>query len=644
MLTATPEAKREQARLCREEGNDFVKQKNKPEALKKYEKGIRLLGVLNYELDEDGQKACDELDREGRELLSVLASNAAQMYMDESMKQFAKAMERCNLAVGANANNAKAYFRRASAAYEHADNLAKGADALLAQAQKDVRKFLQFDAESAAGQNLQKKLARKRQVMQGPILREKAGDEARVEPEWFQEVKNRAIFVCLCGTKATGRDQLYLPETLLSMALQAKDKKAISVGVAYIGYKPPHELEMFTEAWQKKYFRMLQLGERAVKVPPPQQVVVHGEVYNIWSLLEGRVRVMRVNETKKNGEKVGIGWMRYCAQLLWHGEPWVYQTCRPYMRFAPKWDESLSEGLRLAERRLQTRPVLSWISRSQEDEAWQWQSDMVDRNGNCDIPSGTIAAVEFDRMTGWVRWRKRFFNHTFKSPVQIGFFTPHNAFSSSEILSSVPADPLLNAITLHGQVTCENVRLHTHGWDIAAPTANYTWDTTQDMNEAILDLLGGPDPNAVDKGPNPELFDEQKVRADSCVNPWENSLTALDEEMLDMPVPTPSFWTTLRPQDPNPWETGRTVGQHRFRKGAKRTMTNFEKLTGVDFYKQEINERSRNAGFSGDRDFEDSKALLLQQENELAARMRQEEREKTFVHNPRESEVDAWDV
>eukprot|EP00971_Amphidinium_carterae_P202876 4025941-Amphidinium_carterae.1 len=60
------------------------------------------------------------------------------------------------------------------------------------------------------------------------------------------------------------------------MAKHAKDKKAITVGVAYVGYKPPGTLEMFTEDWQKKYYRMLNLGERAVAVPEPQQVVVHG--------------------------------------------------------------------------------------------------------------------------------------------------------------------------------------------------------------------------------------------------------------------------------------------------------------------------------------------------------------------------------
>lgn len=629
MLTAaTPEAKRAQAKVCREEGNEFVKKGNKPEALKKYEKGIRLLGVPDYELDEDGQKAVDALDRETRELLSILGSNAAQMYMDENVKQFAKAIERCNLAIAVNPNNAKAYFRRAVAAHEHADNLAKGADALLAQAQKDVRKFLQLDADSPAGKSLQEKLARKRQVLQGPILRETARDEARVDPDWFEEVKNRAIFVCICGTKATGRDQLYLPETLLSMALQAKDKKAISVGVAYIGYKPPNELEMFTEDWQKKYFRMLRLGERAVKVPPPQPRVVHGEVYNTWSLLEGRVRVMRVNETKKNGEKVGVGWMRYCSQLLWHGEPWIYQTCRSYLRFAPKWDANLKHDLMIAERRLQNRPVISWMSRCQEDEAWQWESDDVDRFGNCDVAPGALVAVEFDRHNTWVRWRRRFFNHTFRDPPQTAFFTPHNAFSSSEILTAVPTDPFLNAISLHGQVTCENVRLHTHGWDISSPSANWTWDTTYDFNEATLSLLGGPDPNTVDKGPNPELFDAQKVRADSCVNPWENSLTELDQELLDIPLPTSSFWTTLKPKDPSPWETGRSVGQHRFRKGPRRTMTSFEKTTGVDFYKQDISERSRNAGFNGDRDFEDSKAYQLRHESELATRISGEAAEK----------------
>ena len=36
-------------------------------------------GLLNYELDDDGLKAFEQQTAEGRELLSILANNAAQM-------------------------------------------------------------------------------------------------------------------------------------------------------------------------------------------------------------------------------------------------------------------------------------------------------------------------------------------------------------------------------------------------------------------------------------------------------------------------------------------------------------------------------------------------------------------------------------
>jgi len=589
--------------------------------LKKYEKGIRFLGLLNYELDEDGKKAFDELNQEGRELVSILAGNAAQMYMDPSMKQLSKAIERCNLAIESNPANAKAYFRRATAALEHADNVAKGADALLAQGQKDVRRFLQLDEESAAGKSLQEKLARKRQILLGPIMRDRVRPDAEVEPEWFEQVRKKAVFVCLCGTTATSRDQIDLPDALLSMALQAKEKKTISVGVAYVGYKGPEELEMFTEEWQKKYYRMLRLGERAVKVPQPRQVVVHGEVYNVWSLLEGRVRVMRVNETRQNGEKVGVGWMRYCSQLLWHGEPYVYQSCRAYLRFAPKWDEYLKTDLTVAMRRSQNRPVLTWMSHTHEDEPWQWVSDKIEYDDTCAVPPGALVGLQFDKWFGWVRFRRRYFNHSFGVPAPVAFFSAHNAFSTSAILTEVPCDPFLNALHFHGQLTCENVRLHTNGWDTFTPTANFTWETSHDLNWANQQVSGiMQEPQCREHGENPDHFIEQRLRSDALLDPWNSQLTPLDEEILDIPVPTASFWTRTKPNDPSPWDTGRTIG-HRFKKGEKRTMATFERQSGVDMAKQDISEKSRNAGFNGDRDFEDSKAAMQNRERNMAERL-----------------------
>eukprot|EP00931_Biecheleriopsis_adriatica_P087828 TRINITY_DN62243_c0_g1_i1.p1 TRINITY_DN62243_c0_g1~~TRINITY_DN62243_c0_g1_i1.p1 ORF type:complete len:651 (-),score=144.32 TRINITY_DN62243_c0_g1_i1:33-1922(-) len=619
MLQAvTPESKRAQAKALKEEGNDLAKEGNRSEALKRYEKGIRLLGLSNYELDEEGLQAFEAQPQEGRELLSILASNAAQMYMDPADRQLSKAIERCTLAIDVNPNNAKAYFRRATAAFDYADKVAKGVDAMLAQAQKDIRKFLQLDQENAAGKALQERLARKRQLLLGPIMRETAKAEPEVEPEWFQQVSKRAIFVCFCGSSATGRDQLELPDALLSMASQAKDKKAISVGVAYVGYKSPDELEMFTEEWQKKYYRMLRLGERSTRVPQPRQVVVHGEVYNVWSLLEGRVRVMRVSETRRTGEKVGLGWMRYCAQLLWHGEPFVYQSCRTYLRFAPMWDEWLKNDLAVALRRSQMRPVITWSSRTHEDEPWQWVCELIDYDGNCNVPPGALVAAGFDKNFGWIRFKRRYFGHSFGVPSPVAFFTPHNAFSTCDILTEVPADPCMNSLHFHGQLTCENVRLHSHGWDVYTPCANLTWETTHDSRQANARLFGNDqEPFCHDRGPNPALFTEQKVRADALLDPWENRLSPMDEEILEMPVPTPVFWTTMRPKDASPWDIGRTVG-HRFKKGNKRMVSSWERACGVDMTRQEVEAKGKNAGFNGDRDFEDANASLQYRYRQLS--------------------------
>lgn len=631
MLQAiTPESKRAQAKALKEEGNEAAKRGDKAEALKKYEKGIRLLGLLNYELDEDGRKAFEAQSHEGRELLSILASNCAQMYMDENILQYSKAIERCNLALEVNPNNAKAYFRRATACLAYADRVAKGADGILAHGQRDIRRFLQMDPDSAAAKALQEKLLRKRQAMLAPIMRESAKADPEIEPDWFQQAGKRSIFVCMCGTSATGRDQIDLPDSLLSMALQAKDKRAISVGVAYVGYKGPDELEMFTEEWQKKYYRMLRLGERATFVPAPRQVVVHGEVYNLWVLLEGRVRVLRVTETRRNGEKVGYGWMRYCAQLLWHGEPFLFQSCRSYLRFAPSWDEHLKNDLAVALRRSQGRPIVSWMPRGHEEERWQWVSDRVDSHHNCTVPSGTLVAEEFDKHFHCLRLRRRYFNHSFGVPVQVAFFSPYCAFSTSDYLKEVPADPFLNAIHVHGQVTCENVRLHTQGWDVFTPSANYTWETTYDAPQAFKQLYGETDePHCRDRGINARYFNEQKARADAILDPWESRLTPLDEEMLDLPLPTACFWSTVRPKDVMPWETGRRAG-HRFKKGNRRMINTFERATGIDMTNLTVGPKAQNGGFEGDQDFEDSEAALLAKRRNLTAMIPPEDRKRFF--------------
>jgi len=393
------------------------------------------------------------------------------------------------------------------------------------------------------------------------------------------------------------------------MALQAKDKKAISVGVAYVGYKGPDVLEMFTEEWQKKYFRMLKLGERATSIPPPRQVVVHGEVYNVWSLLEGRIRVLRVSELRRNGERVDVAWMRYCSQLLWHGEPFLYQSCRSYLRFAPKWDEHLMREFAVTLRRSQQKPVLSWVSRPHEDERWQWVSDKVDYEDTCHVSTGVLAATRFDEQQGAAGYRRRYFSHTFGLPTQVAFYAPHNSFSTSEMLRDVPADPFLNSLKLPAQLTCENVRLYTGGWDVYAPCANYTWDSARDVRPDAQKLDSAV---AQEPGMDLDLFAEQQERAEAVLDPWENRLTALDDEILDAPLPTPIFWTAVLPKEPSPWETGRQAG-HRFNKGTLRSMHQFERQTGVDLMRREITERSRNAGLNGDRDFEDSRSGMPSQ-------------------------------
>ena len=159
--------RRAQAGALKEEGNALAKAGKKADACIKYEEGMCTLGVPPFggmlELpDEQRAAALQALDGATRELLSTLASNAAQMYLDPDATQFGDglnlAVEMCSAALEANPSNAKAYFRRASALYERADGGGKMANEMLALAQIDIQKFLQTDPQNSAARQLQQRI------------------------------------------------------------------------------------------------------------------------------------------------------------------------------------------------------------------------------------------------------------------------------------------------------------------------------------------------------------------------------------------------------------------------------------------------------------------------------------------------------
>eukprot|EP00746_Dinoflagellata_sp_MGD_P007259 gnl/MRDRNA2_/MRDRNA2_114334_c0_seq1.p1 gnl/MRDRNA2_/MRDRNA2_114334_c0~~gnl/MRDRNA2_/MRDRNA2_114334_c0_seq1.p1 ORF type:complete len:684 (-),score=117.40 gnl/MRDRNA2_/MRDRNA2_114334_c0_seq1:30-2081(-) len=622
--------RRAQAMDLKEQGNDLAKAGDKVEAAKRYQRGIRLLEPYM----ETGRLKEDALQE-----LSVLASNCSQMYMDPSNKKLDMAMDRCDLAIKANPKNAKAFFRRATAACERADNLAKGTDAMLAGAQADLRKFLELDPESAAGRSLLEKVTRKRQTLEQE-MRPKGDNAPKKDPafpDWFRFAKNRGVFVSLiCRSE---QDVDYIEETLLSMATHAKDKWTISVGVAYIPYTKtqrdfmdvpgdfewqekwkkydPSDLQICQEQWQKQYFRMLNLGERGTKVPKPHNVNICGEVYPVWSLLEGRIRVMRVEKTRSNGEQVGTAWLRYCSQLLWHGEPYVFQSTRAYLRFQPNWDEQFKRDLQLASRKPSgIKAVISYTGVPHDYREWKWVSEEgVNYDGHCTHPSGCIAATEFDKNGGCLKFRRRWFIHGFYQPPVVAFYTGQIAFSSSDILMECPADPALNSLRFHEQLTVENIRLHTHGWDVHTASANYVFETNHDDDDR-REMLEGPyyerdDNNQPIYPERSDFAKAQLARAECSLDPWENKLSPMDEELMDYPVPTPEFWTGPDKKLACPWPTSRK-STYRWRKGKNRTITSFERMSGVDFTKKEVGERAKNGGFQGDKDFTDNKVAVQQ--------------------------------
>lgn len=548
---------------------------------------------------------------------------------------------------------------------------------MLAGAQADLRKFLEMDPESAAGKGLLEKVTRKRQALD-KSSRPKGSNAPPKEPEvpdWFRKAKDRMVFVSLI---ARSRDEVnYINETLLSMAYHAKDKWALSVGVAYCPYVKrrcefdkedqwkaynPDELQICGAEWQKQYFRMLNLGERSTSVPKPRNVNVRGEIYPVWSLLEGRIRIIRMatqvvkdeREQKKphdihdpvyyqslfkphikllNGEEVGPAWAQYCSQLLWHGEPYVFQSIRSYLRFMPRWDEHFKRDLYHASRKPSgIKAVLSCIGISHDYREWRWRSECgVDGDGNVSHPGGCVVATKFDGNGGCLKFRRRWFLHSFSVPPAVAFHAGQVTFSSSDILVDAPADPGLNSLMFHEQLTVENVRLHTHGWDVHAPSGNYLFETHGGANDDVArrEMLEGPyykkDDNNKDIYPErSEIAKAQKIRADYTLEPWESKLAPLDEELLDYPLPTPNFWTGPERNESSPWITGRT-SKYRWRKGETRTMTSFERMSGVDFTKKEVAKRALNGGFSADIDFIDNAVAVQQSQDKIRERHERQE-------------------
>mmetsp|Transcript_2850 Transcript_2850/g.8433 ORF Transcript_2850/g.8433 Transcript_2850/m.8433 type:complete len:111 (-) Transcript_2850:183-515(-) len=101
----------------------------------------------------------------------------------------------------------------------------------------------------------------------------------------------------------------------------------------------------------------------------------------------------------------------------------------------------------------------------------------------------------------------------------------------------------------------------------------------------------------------------------------------LDGELLDMPTPTPSFWTTLRRTDPSPWDLARDLDCGAFQKGLARDAESYGRATGVFLEGQQVTELSMNAGLLGDKDFDDGvymvrrDAALSEQMNSRALQM-----------------------
>merc|ERR1719388_201975 len=116
-----------------------------------------------------------------------------------------------------------------------------------------------------------------------------------------------------------------------------------------------------------------------------------------------------------------------------------------------------------------------------------------------------------------------------------------------------------------------------------------------------------------------EFAKAQMPRAECCLDPWENNLAPLDEELLDYPLPTPEWWTGPEKNHPSPWLTGRK-STYRWRKGKSRTITSFERMSGLDFTKKEVGERAKNGGFVSDRDFSDNKVAVQQSDDALRDR------------------------
>ncbi len=164
-----------------------------------------------------------------------------------------------------------------------------------------------------------------------------------------------------------------------------------------------------------------------------------------------RLRAIRIDAR----ESKGTCWARSLGYTLYRGEDYILQI-DSHMRFVADWDEKMLEQLAKCP---SAKPMLTTYAPSYEP------------------PDQTICAYQTHAVprhfepNGYLR---QFMAYTGPStePKPTALFSGHFAFARSHWISEVPYDPQLYYA---GEEPTIAVRLWTHGWDLYAPSQVLLW-------------------------------------------------------------------------------------------------------------------------------------------------------------------------
>lgn len=170
---------------------------------------------------------------------------------------------------------------------------------------------------------------------------------------------------------------------------------------------------------------------------------------------EGRVRVLRVEETESTGPFVA----RYFASKLWTGESWILQI-DSHMSFAEHWD---AQSIIMLKSAPSEKPIITHYPPAVGFDFKKNAKKPTDRICGPAFASTSIES-QIVRLEGLASDKDFRMIPRFAPFVAAGYFVAH-----SRILREAPFDPLMPWVFM-GEEIIMSSRFWTHGYDIFSPT------------------------------------------------------------------------------------------------------------------------------------------------------------------------------